>query len=285
MPVLEDVEVEEYRFADRHVSARAWSIATELCLRHPELRITGVINEERVPLLIAHDERTDLRIQFDLVAWILYLKPDGAPEYIYWDQVFASGLDTVVKRIESGTGLGEPCWGARFPDDYPHVRTYQVISELLRAGVHDSDGWQVRPVTASPHDPDTTDDALLDLFHGRDHLRSDLVEDLERRLDAGATHYAEPVWVLYRALEPVALLNSVTAVGYTRHHIVPLSKMTRRTAVFDLLAATQQNPPIPQDEEGNFSALVARARRNGNVGRHRPRPRARPYADLDPLDD
>ncbi|MDQ0376001.1 TY-Chap2 family putative peptide chaperone [Cellulomonas humilata] len=242
MDVLDDVETEEYRFADRHTAARAWAIAADLCERDDRLRIVSVINEERVPLLIVYDPVTDLRIQFDMVAWILIPDPDGQLHCLYWDQVFAMEHDDVVEHIRTVALLRRYAYLPPSPMA-PHVLTYLTFASLLRAGVHDRDGWQIRLVTAAPHDPDTTDDDLLDLFAGKDHLWTILEEDLDEQIQHGATRYVEPVWCLYRGLEPVALTNTIDGTWYTRHRRIAPTAPTARGQAAAVLAATQETPP------------------------------------------
>ena len=138
--VLElDTDVEEYRFADRHLAAQAWAIAAELVARHPDLRISHVVDEKGAPLLIVHDEPQLLHIQFDLVAWILYVKADGEHATLFWDQVFAYDTPaTVVDLLEDHTaiGRGTPDLGA------PRALTYAAIAAAVRAGVDREDGCQ-----------------------------------------------------------------------------------------------------------------------------------------------
>lgn len=241
MQALEEVDTEEYRFADRHTAARAWAIAADLCDGNPTLRIASVVNEERIPLLIVHDPTTDQRIQFDMVAWILFADHDGRLHTLYWDQVFAMSHSDVVEHIRNVAGLC-PYGYAQFPLSLPHVRTYQTVAALLRSGVHDRDGWQIRQVTASPHDPANTDHDLLDLFYGSDHLWTVLVNDLHHQIDNGATRYLEPVWCLYRGLEPIALANTIDGTWYTRHHAIVTTAISIRAALADILAATFELP-------------------------------------------
>src|SRR6478736_4479676 len=104
-----DVDEVEYRFADRHLAARAWSIAAALCTRHPNLSI-AMVHDQQVPLLIAFDPVTDVRVQFELVAWLGYVDDEtGEFANLYWDQVFAASTHDVVAHLEEHTDLGPVC--------------------------------------------------------------------------------------------------------------------------------------------------------------------------------
>lgn len=63
----------------------------------------------------------------------------------------------------------------------------------LPSGRRQAVGWQVRPLTASPHDPSTTERAVLELFGGHEEIWDELLVDLERRIARSETRYVEPL--------------------------------------------------------------------------------------------
>ena len=216
-----DTDVEEYHFADRHIAAQAWAIAAELVARHPDLRISHVVNEDGAPLLIVHDEPQLLHIQFDLVAWILFINVDGEQATLYWDRVFAYDAPaTVVDLLEDYTAIGRGT-----PDlDAPRALTYAVIAAAVRAGVDREVGYQARPVVFSLQDPNLADSDVIDQFPTGGLLAHKVAarfETLNEEAGDLLWLYHEPIWALWAATTPLALLDSDTAEAHTR--LGPLS--------------------------------------------------------------
>ncbi|GIG20973.1 hypothetical protein Cch01nite_16970 [Cellulomonas chitinilytica] len=212
MPVAEDVDLEEYRFADRHTAARSWAIAAALTRRHPDLLVNSVVDEEGAQLLIVHDASEQLRIQFDHVAWIQFNTSDGHVDHLYWDEVFAATTADVVDRIERATGLQK--WTGA---DVPSVvmghapACHGTFATLLRAHAYSTPALTIRQVRCGPHEDDVESE-LLDRFECHGEI-ADAIDLYFSRCQEHGRWYS-PVWELAVDLEPVALVSTVTGHAF-----------------------------------------------------------------------
>ncbi len=205
-PVLEyEPDEVDWEPADRFTLARAWWTAAQLVRRHPDLTVSRVVDPDQVPLLIVHDAAETTRIQFDMPAWIQYLTPSGLRR-ITWAEVYAQADPrAIVRTIETETGLGATIDAG----DTPKVLTYRTIAAALALGLDSAATWQAVPAPIDVADPDRTDWDLFDTFPNGRALAGRVIDAaLHRAQTEGAFVFHQPVWVLLRDLEPVALLHA-----------------------------------------------------------------------------
>lgn len=160
-----------------------------------------------------HEQEETNRIQFDHVAWILYERPDGQMEHIYWDEVFAATLTDTVSRIEARAGIDPWPNEASLPDVAMAYapRCHETIATLLRLHAHDPASWTVRQVTSGPHQDDCEHELPV-RFDPHDELL-DAIETYFGRCQ-GHNRWYSPVWEVAIELEPVALIETVTGRAF-----------------------------------------------------------------------
>jgi hypothetical protein len=188
--------------ADCHTLSRAWAIAAELVRRHPELRISRVVDADQNPLLLVHDDAERRQVQFDLPRWVHYAI-DGHVESITWNDIFAEASPLhVVERLERALGLGLPA-----PSLVPDARSlaYRVIAAALAVGVDDEFTWQA--VHAHIHPADTDMETFVQ-FPGGVDLAWRYLDEIRMRVEReGRIVFHQPVWALLRDVEVIALLD------------------------------------------------------------------------------
>ncbi|MBO0898924.1 hypothetical protein J1G44_06205 [Cellulomonas sp. zg-ZUI199] len=226
MSVDLEVDEEEYRFADRYVAARAWALMAALVERLPGMRVSQVVDETGTPLLIVHDGTEQERIQLDMVAWVLFGAPSREIQHLYWDEVFATRLDDVVGRIVAATGpvVDDGATG-RLP-------VYRLIARALAVGLADDAGWWVQQVRIAGEWSAETLEVLRGFAGGESVAEAALDAAL-----AGAAHdepvvFHEPLWVLRRGLDVVALLDASTGQAHVPGGLAhPADKLVREVEV------------------------------------------------------
>ena len=201
------LDVQGYRFADRFVAARSWALIAGLVERNPELVVSAVVAPDRAPLLICHSPDERIRIQFDMVAWLLFGPVEGPHAHLYWDEVFAQDILWSILHVEAACGLVPSPRPAT-----PRAVTYATIASLLAAGVDDEDTWQVRTV---PLIAVTGGEAeVLNLFPAASTVVDTILSTASNQPSDTTGLFHEPLWALWRAGEPVLLLDSSTGVAH-----------------------------------------------------------------------
>lgn len=219
-PQNRNPEVDTSSLADRFSLSQSWSIASRLVRRHPQLLITRVVDPEKYPLLLVHDDSAELLVQFDLPASIQYaIGADG--HRLSWEHVFAQAdPNAVVRQIETDLGLAGPP-----PSDAadPKVLAYRTIACVLALGLDHPGTWEAVPARIDPMDPDACDWDLLTALPGGEGLAEAHLDRIVQRAQAseGLFTFHQPVWALVCDVAPVALLDVDGAV-HTREAITDL---------------------------------------------------------------
>jgi hypothetical protein len=217
VPTAEDVgapvDVEEYRFADRHTAARAWTIAAALTARHPDLLVNSVVGDDGAAQLVVHDAAEQLTVQLDRVAGVVFHQPNGRVDHLPWDQVFASTTARIVRRLEHGSALRPWAGSVRLPDVAQRSAPicHEAIATVLRANVDTAHSWTVRQVRCGPHE-EQVETGLIARFDP-ERMLGDAVRDYFERCVAHGWWYS-PVWELSRDLEPVCLVETDTGRAF-----------------------------------------------------------------------
>lgn len=261
---------EEYRFADRYVAARSWVLAAELADRLPGMRISHTVDEAGTPMLVVHDPTGRERVQLDLLGWVLFGASSGRIRHLYWDEVFASRLGDVVDQVVAGTGP--------VADDGQHERraAYRLIARLLTQGLAEEQGWLAQNVrVAGAWSAETT--WLVEQFAtGRQVARDVLEAALDDLVTSDPACFHEPLWVLRRELQPVALVDTGTgrvhALDGTWHRAEDL-----------LPRAADDLSVVPPDGRDLTNALAFRHLLPEQWASLEPHPDVDPTVDLAPI--
>ena len=227
-PQNQNLEPDESPLADRFALSQSWSIASRLVRRHPQLVISRVVDAEKNPLLLVHDDAAELRVQFDLPAWVQY--GAGADmRRLTWSHVFAQAdPNAVARQIETDLGLSGP---ARPGVRDPKVLAYRTIACVLALGLDHPGTWEAVPARIEPMDPDASDWHLLAALPGGAQLAGAHIDRVvERAHQAGATPftYHQPVWALLCDVRPIALVDVDGAV-HTHETVTDLLTVFRST--------------------------------------------------------
>lgn len=228
--------------ADRFTLARAWWIAGRLARRHPGFLVSRVVDEEeQVPLLLLHDEPATTRVQFDLPAWIRL--GEGVDEVLTWPEVFAqSDPLAVVRRIERTTALGAPREDSATSTSF----TYELIACVLAAGLDSSSSWQALPVDLDINDPHSCDWDLIETFKGGRHVATRLMSKALQSARAGGPQvFHQPLWVMLRDLEPVALLALDGTVITSERSMNAWDRVVATGTSMTTITATLFGPLLP----------------------------------------
>jgi hypothetical protein len=217
--------------ADRFLTAQMWWIASELVRRHPHLRISGVEVDEGTRLLIVHDERNAMSIQWDLVGGCKFVV-NGIVKRISWIEIMAAlGPHDIVRRIEVTTGLGIP---KTAPVTTKRALTYRLIASALATATNARQGWYAVPAPMLHHE----DPAVPGCDHFRGfpstvEARARYVAMTLEEFDAGtrSVFFFQPFWALLRDLEPVAIFDAAGVIhtGRGATELMPVYERTHRT--------------------------------------------------------
>ena len=205
------MDEEEYRFADRFALQQSWRIASDLVRRHPEMTVSRLENPEQIPIIIVHAGPVGVRVQFDLTGGIKFLE-DQQVQRIDWLDVFAaSDATTTLETIERRVGLGVPTSAVTMTK---RSLVYDVIATILALKLDDQRAWQVLPLTLLTSDSATleaTFDSMAD-FSTAGAAADDYLDEIHKLVEYSADstsmfRWHEPLWLLLRDLEPVAVLD------------------------------------------------------------------------------
>lgn len=209
--------------AERFLTAQMWSIGSELVRRHPHLLMTmidvealveppGLENFGRRWLLLVHDARDDLCVQFDLSEGIDY-QVGGDTHTLSWGQVFsAPGPLDIVAQLEGSLRLDSPCVT---PPATPRSLVYRVIASALATSLDDPHEWCAVPAPISGDDvPGSAGGPLFSGFsstaipRGR-YARTYVLANqrAQATLSPQPTPFPQPFWALLRDDEPIAIFD------------------------------------------------------------------------------
>jgi hypothetical protein len=197
--------VRRFVAADRFVDAQLWWVASELCRRHPRLRMREIEHGEIGTFLevVAWPDADDLRIRLSRAAGMeIFGHADfcvATPELLA-----AANPHQVVKRLEAAHGIGDP---ELPPSTTRETIGYRAIAQALAMMVNSRHSRTVRG--ERPEDPS--------VVHGGAWLEQVLawpsIPGLRERWALDAAHDAlyqkapAHAWLLMRDLEPVAVLD------------------------------------------------------------------------------
>ncbi|WP_156160550.1 TY-Chap2 family putative peptide chaperone [Demequina soli] len=194
-----------FRAADRFVDAQLWWVASELCRRHPRLRIRELVQDELGSFIevVSWPDTSALRIVCSRVAGIRIVGHDDflvAPADLLEDP----NPHAVLKAVEAAHGIGGP---GRFPRTTRETIGHRAIAHVLSTMVNSRHSWTVRG--ERPEDPS--------VVHGGTWLTPVLgwpsIVGLRERWGHDAAHDAlyqkapAHAWVLMRDLEPAAVFD------------------------------------------------------------------------------
>jgi hypothetical protein len=194
--------------ADRFALQQTWWLASELCRRHPEVLISRVQDAQLNQLLIVHEGATGKRVQFGLVGGIKY-EHDGAVQQIDWASIIARhNAHDVLKHLESETGWGIP---RDTPATTHRTLVYRIIAKLLALNLDDRHAWQAVPLPIlGDEDEPITAWSVREQFPSLRDIASGYLEEataLAADTEPETVFWHEPLWVLLRDMEPVAVLD------------------------------------------------------------------------------
>lgn len=204
---------EQISLADRFALQQTWWIASELCRRHPELLISRLQDSEQNQLLLVHDGPTGKRVQFGLTGGIKY-EQGGTVRQIDWPSIIAQhNAHDVLKRLEHGTGWGSP---TDTPATTHRTLVYRIVAKLLALNLDDRHEWQAVPLPIlGDEDEPVSAWGLLDQFPSLRDAADGYLE-YATALAAADEHetafWHEPLWMLLRDMEPVAVLDEAGTV-------------------------------------------------------------------------
>lgn len=198
-------ELKQFVAADRFVEAQLWWVASEICWRHPHLRMRELVGDQVGSFVevVSWPDADQLRIGFSRVGGIRIYGHDGfvvpPPELLEQANAHA-----IVKRLELEHGIGLP--ERREPTTRETIG-YRAIAWILGAMVNSRYCWTLRG--ERPDDPS--------VVHGGPWLDGVLrwpsIAALRERWGTEAAHDAlyqsapAHAWVLMRDLEPVAVFD------------------------------------------------------------------------------
>jgi hypothetical protein len=196
--------------ADRFVDAQHWWIGSELCRRHPSLRLAEIDIDAIGPLLAVIDVLEPLlgQIYLSRVAGIQIVDRDEfliCPPELFME----ANPHRLLRRIEDAHGMGAP---ANTPATNATTITYRIIARVLAATLDSRYSWTLRG--ERPTDPPVHDD----ISWAGDLSGFPSLGALRRRWAVAAAReslYDGPsfnLWVLMRDLEPAALFDAYGAV-------------------------------------------------------------------------